>query len=321
MFKAAFPWSTAQEELAERKFHKTLPSAAGEEEVAGNVWIAPEDGMYTFGLQFALPSCAKPADRKTVALDLATEYTIRPWIVALLDPEPIEKGSKEKHPGAIATPPKFIVSEADKLFPPPSAKRGGSKRSASPSKASPRKIASPKKRSARAASAKAEAKPEDDAESAKKASKVLQEKLTNGTPAVTESAPAITGTDDIVRITTQEIVEKDANLETTKTSVTIDVPASHPDLPIPESMDKIIAEAKEMVAEANKLEKTKSRASKRKASSSLQPEAAAESGDSSREPKRARTALADTLANERVKNRALIGLSAALAIGYVHLSY
>jgi hypothetical protein len=45
MFKAAFPWATTEEEVAERKHHKTLPTA-GHEEVAGNVWISPEHGMY-----------------------------------------------------------------------------------------------------------------------------------------------------------------------------------------------------------------------------------------------------------------------------------
>jgi hypothetical protein len=43
MYKAAFPWSSLEEEQAERKHHKTLPSGGGEE-VAGNVWISPEDG-------------------------------------------------------------------------------------------------------------------------------------------------------------------------------------------------------------------------------------------------------------------------------------
>jgi len=43
MFKAAFPWASLQEEEIERKYQKTFPSA-GAEEVAGSVWIAPEEG-------------------------------------------------------------------------------------------------------------------------------------------------------------------------------------------------------------------------------------------------------------------------------------
>lgn len=43
MFKAAYPWASSNEEQAERKYHKSIPSA-GSAEVAGNVWIAPEHG-------------------------------------------------------------------------------------------------------------------------------------------------------------------------------------------------------------------------------------------------------------------------------------
>jgi hypothetical protein len=43
MYKAAFPWSSLEEEQAERRHHKSLSSGKGHE-VAGNVWIAPEDG-------------------------------------------------------------------------------------------------------------------------------------------------------------------------------------------------------------------------------------------------------------------------------------
>ena len=44
MYKAAFPWSSQEEEEAEKKFIKGLPET-GPEEVAGNVWISPESGM------------------------------------------------------------------------------------------------------------------------------------------------------------------------------------------------------------------------------------------------------------------------------------
>jgi hypothetical protein len=43
MFKAAFPWASAEEEQEERKHHKTFVSA-GSEEVAGNVWVSPDEG-------------------------------------------------------------------------------------------------------------------------------------------------------------------------------------------------------------------------------------------------------------------------------------
>ena len=43
MFKAAFPWASLAEEETERKYQKSFPSA-GQDEVAGSVWIAPEEG-------------------------------------------------------------------------------------------------------------------------------------------------------------------------------------------------------------------------------------------------------------------------------------
>jgi hypothetical protein len=46
MFKAAFPWALTKEEEAERAFHKKYLSA-GQEEVAGSVWLAPEEGKTT----------------------------------------------------------------------------------------------------------------------------------------------------------------------------------------------------------------------------------------------------------------------------------
>lgn len=43
MFKAAFPWALTKEEEAERAHHKKF-TTAGDEEVAGSVWLAPEEG-------------------------------------------------------------------------------------------------------------------------------------------------------------------------------------------------------------------------------------------------------------------------------------
>jgi hypothetical protein len=55
MFKAAFPWASLAEEEAERKYQKTFPSA-GHEEVAGSVWIAPEEGECSVLLRLNEPA-------------------------------------------------------------------------------------------------------------------------------------------------------------------------------------------------------------------------------------------------------------------------
>jgi len=199
----------------------------------------------------------------------------------------------------------------DKLLPTPdlSAPTPRSKRSASPGKpiSTPaRKIASPRKRTARGASAK----PEGEAK-ATKASKSLQSKLENGDTLITNGESK----DDTVRVEIQETVEKSKDTETTRTSVTVALPASHPDLPIPESTEAVIEKAKSMVEEAHKLEQTKTKASrKRKASGNISKEDV----ESSQPPaKRTRTGLEEKLVTERVRTRALVGLTATLAIGAI----
>jgi len=47
MFKVAFPWATKDEEDEEREYLKGLETADSQE-VAGNIWVSPEDGMSCF---------------------------------------------------------------------------------------------------------------------------------------------------------------------------------------------------------------------------------------------------------------------------------
>lgn len=231
----------------------------------------------------------------------------------MLDPEPIEIGAKDSR-AAIATPPKFMVSDKDKLFPPPAMAKSPRKReqrSTSPAK-SPRKTASPRKRAPRATSVtKSEAS--ETSEPTKKASKALQN-LTNGA-----SATPSTVADDVVRVEVDETVEKDNEIETTHTTVKVEMPASHPDLPIPENTEDLIAKAKEMVEEATKLEekKKRSRTVKRKAGEAELESAESGEGSSAQRAKKAR--MAETLRKERVRSRALIALTASVAIGFVAL--
>ncbi|KAF2196401.1 hypothetical protein GQ43DRAFT_445144 [Delitschia confertaspora ATCC 74209] len=249
MFKAAFPWASLAEEQKERSYHRSLSTAEPKamREIAGSVWISPE-----------------------TALQLGEEYGMRTWIVALLDPAELTIKEADRSKGHIQPPPRFDVSH---LIPPPVVlppssslrpTRSRTSRSASPSKiATPsRKIASPRKPRSTRNSVKADAANSVEdvvTESTTTASSALQSVMANGaTPTesvVSESeAPESSVNGDSVRIEVQETVEQNGEVETTTTNVKVEVPANHPDLPIPETPEEMIAAAKKMVEEANKLE-------------------------------------------------------------------
>ncbi|KAF2744201.1 hypothetical protein M011DRAFT_408831 [Sporormia fimetaria CBS 119925] len=307
MFKAAFPWASLAEEEAERRFQKTFPSA-GPEEVAGSVWIAPEE-----------------------ALHLSEEYKMRHWIAALLDPTPIEKGSKDKNSVSVQQPPKFDIMKAAPVVLPPTSTlrptRARSSRSASPSKAAvtPRKIATPRKPRATRSAAKAEPlNGEEVVEMTKtEAVEITETSSTTNAPATALSngiarqsaaadlVEADTKPIDTVRIEVQETVEQNGDVETTTTNVKIDVPADHPELPTPEDPTKMIEEAKRMVEEARELELASgSQSLKRKVQGDDEIEA-------ERPVKQARTVatVEQKLYKERVSNKALIGVGVMAAIG------
>jgi hypothetical protein len=247
------------------------------------------------------------------ALDLASDYLMRPWVIALLDPSPIELGTKDKSSHVnISTPPAFKLSEKDKMFPAPhlpaSSLRKRDLRSASPSKSNtPRKIATPRKRRTKANKAA-------DDESAKG-------QLENGTvgSASVEPTPSVASeqqADDVVRVEVDETVEKKNDVETTHTTVQISMPAGHKDLTLPNSAEGVLETSHEIVTEARKLEKSKS--SKRKAGDlNGEAEEAAPSSSRAVQPAKKQKVLEDQLKTERVKARALIGITTAVALGYV----
>ncbi|KAL5117913.1 hypothetical protein ACEQ8H_004232 [Pleosporales sp. CAS-2024a] len=314
MFKAAFPWASLAEEEAERRYQKTFSSAGGDE-VAGSVWIAPEE-----------------------ALSLSEEYAMRHWIEALLDPAPIEKGSKDKVNTHIQQPPIFDLDNAAPATLPAhsslrASTRARSTRSVSPSKmATPaRKIATPRKPRTTRGGVKSEVQKVDEAieSSASKAASALSHVMTNGTDmddsiasdSVSGEVKAVEPAQQVkeghVHIEVQETIETNDGVETKSTNVTIDVPHSHAELPEPEDPVKMVQEARRMVEEARKLEGNSPsglvKSSKRKVDEAVEEEELQQA----RPAKAARVAYTteQKLVKEKVARRAMFGVLAMAAIG------
>jgi hypothetical protein len=268
--------------------------------------------------------------RQPTALTLSEEYSIRHWLEALLHPATIKLGNKDKEAGhKVDMPPHFDVESASPAplpaYPGARSTRARSTRSVSPSKiATPsRKIATPRK-PRRAKADKLAAAEDTVSELIKDAvtpSAVIQDVIANGaTPPATgdvNGESEVEVKEDTMHLEVEETVETQGNVERTTTTVKIDVPHSHAELPEPEDPAKMIAEARRMVEEAQKLEGGSTsdlvKVSKRKVDEVLE---AAESA-AERSTKAARTAYTteQKLTKEKVTRRALVGLTVMAAVG------
>ncbi|KAI1176716.1 DNA-binding domain of Mlu1-box binding protein MBP1 [Nemania sp. FL0916] len=319
MFKATFPYASASEEEAERKYMKSLPTTS-HEETAGNVWIPPEQAMA-----------------------LAEEYGITPWIAALLDPTEIAvTNAPDSPPKKIAAPPKFELAGLAQptLAPPtpsslPRSTRG--RRSASPSKK--RAIASPRKRSTKQSSSRtspaeiiptehtpAEEETEAETNGVKTDDAVFAAPADDITMKTIEKEPEIVFApieeEPKIHIKVGQEVQFSAGVETTHTAVEVELPVTDGP-PSAEEAALMIEKAKEMVAaaaaesaEAAKSDESISEGNKGKRKAD---EIAADEEDQLLEPseehrsKKVKTEV--QLRKQRVRNRALVGLSATLAVG------
>ncbi|KAI0396703.1 DNA-binding domain of Mlu1-box binding protein MBP1 [Xylariaceae sp. FL0594] len=315
MFKATFPYAESAEEEAERKYIKSLPTTS-DEETAGNVWIPPEQAM-----------------------QLAEEYGVAPWIAALLDPtEIVVTNAPDSPPKKIAAPPKFDMAGLPQpsLAPPtPSSQLRStrSRRSASPSKK--RAYASPRKRSTKISASQttpAEVTP------------APEESGTDTNGAKTEDTASTAPTDDItiktiekepevvfapteeepkIHIKVGQEVQFHAGVETKHTAVEVDLPVTDGPPSAEEAM-QMIEKAKEMVAAVaaenaeNGTVESSSEVSKGKRKADEIAVGEEEDGQASESTEEHRSKKVKTevqLRKERVRNRALVGLSATLAVG------
>lgn len=246
------------------------------------------------------------------ALDLADEYGIRHWIKALLDPEPIIHGTSDPKK-TIKSPPPFHMTETTNGAKTPGGGRrttrgARSMRSESPSKAkaTPRKIATPRRpRRTRGTTAE----PEEPVV-------VAPVEPVNGTTASPKTT--VNGTTappkDTVRLevetTTGANGEEDVKLK-------VEMPSNHPNLDIPDNTDEMLEKARQMVAEARKIDGTITREKgKRKIEEVVEKEDEIEAEAASRAAARARPVEVE-LRKEKIRRRALTGIAATLAVRYV----
>ncbi|KAI4139500.1 MAG: hypothetical protein L6R39_006264 [Caloplaca ligustica] len=287
MFKAAFPWARHSEERAEKEYLKSLDSTSTEE-VAGNIWVS-----------------------EVTALELAEDYEIVPWVTALLDPAPVEKASESQHK-TISTPPRYVFTANDRTHLPPPVSRAstparsrGRPRGASPTKSE--KAGSPRKQRVTKAM-----KAENEANT-KAAAASLQEALKQATPALSDK----TEDQDVVKVELNETTQVKGDVERKIMNVKVDLPGGMAaNMPPQEQTEEIIREARATVEAARKLDGVSSKGSKKRKAEDLDEDSDEEADRQLQPAKKARVAE-QMLKKERVKNRALFGVAATLAIGAI----
>ncbi|OQO05651.1 hypothetical protein B0A48_09743 [Cryoendolithus antarcticus] len=283
MFKAAFPYASTDEELAEKDFVKGLPESSSEE-VAGNVWIHPNQ-----------------------ALSLGEEYGIKLWVAALLDPEPITHGTSDPKK-AIKSPPAFrfkgdtvngLGRSPDKLDTGRRSTRGSrSIRSASPSKTPARKIATPRKaRKGRGGLSKVD---EDGASVADSEAHSV-----NGDIPSRPTSSRDTVKVEVEKTTQTSPDDPDEELESTR--VNVELPVGYPEMKLPSDPQEMLVMARDMVDKAGEVSSGKG---KRKAEEMEEDD----DEDVEEAPKRAKAVHVE-LRKEKIRRRALTGIIAGLAFG------
>jgi hypothetical protein len=303
MFKATFPWARKAEEEAEKKFVKSHFKKTSKEETAGNLWIDPVD-----------------------ALTLADGYGIRPWIEALLSNDPVLPSDHRKRSSITPPPPFFhgVDSESVSITSPGPALSRRSTRSTSPGKraltVTPRKSRASKTSSAKETPLKKKVTPILEAEEITTVTTTEEITLTptslpNGT-GLSATTPVKKQVTAIVEVDEEVKISGDTEMKTTHLKVEMPQTAGEP--PSPESTAEMIARAREMVAEAVKIEGDFSSPVKRKAVEIVEgeDESKYEDEESSEQRKAKKSKFLDAeLRREKIKSRALLGLTATLAIG------
>ena len=121
--------------------------------------------------------------------------------------------------------------------------------------------------------------------------------------------------DDKVAVQVKSEVENNGDVETTHTTVSVKMPPGSPEMPLPESTEEVVSKAKRMVEEARKLEGRKSRSSSKRKAEVLGEGDDAQADEIEVQPAKKTKLMEQEVRKQKVRNRALIGVAASLAIG------
>ncbi|PKS09286.1 hypothetical protein jhhlp_003900 [Lomentospora prolificans] len=344
MFKATFPYAEAEEEEKERQYIKTLETTS-REETAGNIWVPPEQALILAEEYQITPWIQALLDPAKIAVSSSSSS----------DSPPKNITAPPKFDLAKHAPSLSATAAAPSLAPPTPTSRSRGRRSASPSKLPKRAVASPRKRSTRVKSesvdpprTRSRSQSVDVEETSARASKEAEAKadslvILQSVEEEPAKAEADVNEEDVEQ--EDEGSQKKSSERSRRKKKSADLGKVHlltaGEPPSKEETLKMLAEAKKMVEEAAESApespseessadapatngEVESKKSKRKAqdiSTSDEPtdnkvdEEDKENESDERRTKKARTEI--ELRKERVRQRALVGISAAVAVGAV----
>lgn len=151
---------------------------------------------------------------------------------------------------------------------------------------------------------------EANAAHATAASEALQSALDDAVSSTAVQDDSVDGA-EIVKVEVEQSVDINGETETTHTNVTVEMPTGLPDLQMPENAEHMLEVAKKMVEEAKTLESSPKMSRKRKVEEIEPSDIDAEMPV---QPAKKAKILEEKLKREKVRTRALVGVTATLAI-------
>ncbi|OBT65887.1 hypothetical protein VE03_05407 [Pseudogymnoascus sp. 23342-1-I1] len=335
MFKATFPYAEVSEEEAERNYIKSLPTTSPNE-TAGNVWISPTHALELadeYGIRVWIKALLDPTPIVVNPKGDTTPKKISPPPTFLLAPEDLaapngstgrsgealRRSRRSVSPSKIASPLKKTIATPRKMK-----QKAAAEESASASSKNLQEALKSATKPEESPSSSSVAEKEDETASPepKRKSKAAKAEVAKAEVAKAAVAKADVEKEPKVTVQVDKEVVVEGGVETTHTHVEVEMPAGFAELPLPEDTEAMIAKAKEMVDAAVKADEAAKEAAEGEAGPSKpvakkvkrKAEEEAEKENEGAAPAK-RAKVESDLKKEKVRARALIGISATLAIG------